>query len=74
METKKKLGLASAIAIALAGGAWTLNLALDFSTTTITGDTITTITTELGIPEGALETACADGLIPEKYSFICDDG
>jgi len=74
MNKKAKVGIVVAIITALAGGAWTLNLALDFSTTTITGDTITTITTELGIPPGALETACADGLIPEKYSFICDGG
>jgi len=70
MDKKIALALIGIVAAVIGGGSF-----ITYSNTvitTITGDTITDITTNLNIDLEALKKLCEDKEIPEKYKVGCE--
>jgi len=70
MDKKIALALIGIVAALIGGGSF-----ITYSNTvitTITGDTITDITTNLNIDIEALKKLCQDKEIPEKYKVGCE--
>jgi len=69
MDKKIALALIGLVAALIGGGSF---ISYSNVVTTITGDTITDITTNLNIDLEALKKLCEDKEIPEKYKVGCE--
>ena len=64
------MGILGAILVAIAGGSYAISL--DFSQTSIQGDTITTIANNLNIDVNDLRAICDEIEIDQKFKSACD--